>query len=336
MLIPNGASELRSGLTYGLTGDPGVGPTATDLPGRTQDVIVAALKARQVDPTKSAWPGVAAALYGGLRTGIPLPLAILEAALQHAMNDITLTFDHIGDALAAFLGQFGIKWTGIDDAQSSADYANAQLAVKGRLIVDLFDGAAGSPSANWDVFHTGGGGGFRVDGKGNLVYARSGGVAASERLRWNVANTTTDYQVISTVMPTRVQSSSLGADSFSYLCGRVNTTFDTFVFGREEAGGASVGCFNSGTATIFVTNPVTVGAGDSWDLYVGDVGGTDPYRFVLVRNGVPVVDYTDSGMVSQIGSGYRSVGMRVFVADRNGGTSQTSPGSYAMFSADDQ
>lgn len=338
MLIPNGASELRDGLTYGLTGDPDVGPTAPNLPSRTQDTIVAALKSTHFDPSSgtSAWPGVGAQLYAGLRRGIPLPLAILEAAIQNAMNDVTLTFDHIGDALAAFIAQFGTKWTGIDDAQAAAAYALAQLAVKGRPIVDLFDGAAGSPSANWDVFHTGGGGSFHIDGNGHLVYARSGGVAASERMRWNAADTATDYQVISTVMSTRVQSASAGADSFSYLCGRVNSAFDTFVVGRAESGGAAVGCFNSGTPTIFVSNPVTVGAGDSWDFYVGDPVAPDPYRFLLIRNGVPVVNYTDSAMVSQKGSGYRSVGIRVFVADRNLGTSQTSPGSFVVFSADDQ
>ncbi len=335
MLIPNGVSEIRDGVTYGLTGDPDAGPTPANLPARTQDAITAALKSSHFGGG-SAWPAVGEQLYAGLRRGIPLPLAIMEAILQQAFNDTVTTFDHIGDALAAFLAQFGIKWKNTDDAQDAASYALAQLAASTRPIVDLFDSpTSGLPSANWDVFHSGGGGHLYQNGKGRLDYAYAFGIAADERLLWNAADTASDLQVISTVMPRPVDSAFLGSNSSAALCGRVNSAFNTFVYGGIDSGGARIGCRVSGTTTPFASNPVTVGAGDAWDFYVGDTT-PDLYHFTLIRNGVIVVDYTDSAMVSQAGPGYRSVGLEVVVADRNFFTAQTSPGTFAVFSADDQ
>jgi hypothetical protein len=119
MLMPNGLSQLDGvDVTYGLTGDSSAGPTSPNLPGRSQDVIVAALKAKQVDPAQSAWPNVAAGLFDGLRTGIPLPVALLEKLLQTIFDTVTGDLNNMGEALTAALTAFGDKWLNLDNVRA--------------------------------------------------------------------------------------------------------------------------------------------------------------------------------------------------------------------------
>ena len=65
----------------------------------------------------------------------------------------------------------------IDAAQSSADYANAQLSISNRTIKDLFDGVAGTAlSSNWDTYTEGAGlGTIEQDGVGNADWVRQAG-----------------------------------------------------------------------------------------------------------------------------------------------------------------
>ncbi|AQT81957.1 hypothetical protein B1R94_25920 [Mycolicibacterium litorale] len=275
-------------------------------------------------------------LWEGLRRGISLPLAIIEQLFQNAAHDVTQFFENTEDALTATRDFFTGKWTAVDSAAAAAAYANAQRAAAGRAIVDLFDRPAGPPGANWDVHHFGGGGSARVDGSGHLAWSPFGGLYSLDWMRWLPADTITDYQVISTVMSLRPADPFLGAEAFSYLLGRVNPAIDTFVAGQIRCAGAGVVGYVSGTPTVLASNPVTVGNGDSWDFYVGDAITSDPYKFVLVRNGVPVVTANDTSMVTQYGPGYRSVGLGMQAADRTIFTGQTSPGAMVVFSADDQ
>lgn len=340
--MPNGATQLDGvDTTYGITGSTDYGPTAPGLPDRTQDAIVAALKANQADPAQSAWPTVSAALYSGLRTGIPLPLAIIEALLQQVFDDVTAPFASIGDALGAALTEFGQKWLGLQSAQDTANYAAAQLAVKNRLIVDLFDGAAGPlGTPNWAIASLGGSGYPEVDGVGNVGWHISGGATGKVGAVWAPAMTTTDYQVISAVMPQQVQDDLFGNSSYLHYLGRVKNTgtLNTWIDGRAGFDGAAIGCMVSGTPTIFGSNPVTTGGGDTWDFYIGDPTTSDPNTHVLIRNGVPVITVgpADGTTAASTGSGFRRVGFIMEAGDRGFGVTQTLPGSMAVFSADDQ
>jgi hypothetical protein len=251
-------------------------------------------------------------------TGVPGALTDLQAFFTDRWNDILALF-----GLAA-------------NAQESADYANAQLAAASRLIVDLFDAPYGALSASWDTDYVGAGGGaIYMDGTGFLRWLQFGGLPRLGLARYNATVTTTDRQVVSTVMPDPVDAPFGGGDSYLYLLGRVNntSTIGTAVYGRAESAGASLGCFVGGVETVFDSAPVSVARGDVWDLWVGSVA--DAREFTFIRNGVPVITWTDSAAVSSLGAGFRSVGLGMLAADRAFG-GQTLPGSMAVFSADDR
>ncbi|MCX2931416.1 hypothetical protein ORI20_14115 [Mycobacterium sp. CVI_P3] len=339
MGVPEGALSPADSLLFPVTNTGLVAHTTLD-----QATVEALLKQRWVLDNPSIQNPVEA-LYDGFRRGFSFAQNVFEQLLQNASDDVTQVFDNAADALTATRDFFSGKWTSVDSAAETAAYAAAQQRVEGRLIVDRFDEAAGAPSSSWDIRHIGGGGSARYDGAGHLVWSASGGVAASDRMRWADADTTTDYQVISTVMSLRPASPFAGGNSYVYLCGRVNTGFDTFCTGRISFGGAVLLGFISDTATILASNPVTVGNGDTWDFYPGDPIAPDPYKFVLVRNGVPVITIDDSNWdgaptplstVTQYGAGMRSVGLIMHAADRALNTAQTSPGALVVFSADDQ
>jgi hypothetical protein len=315
-----------------------------DLATQDQDAVVAAFKAKMLAPGGSVFTsdtGPLADVWAGLRRvpGVSIALSIIEAIVQQAFA-IGDEFNSVGAALEAAATQFGNKWTGIIDAKNAADYALAQLSVSNRPIYDLFDRPIAAPGANWDVFNNlGPGGGYpETDGNGNLSWHSVAGFTGKSAMRWNPARTTGDNQVISTVMPNRVQDTFAGQASFTTLCGRVNDsgTMDTYVGGQASAGGANIHCLVAGTRTDFGANPVSVADSDTWDFYVGYTGVDDDH-FVLVRNGIPVVDVdaTDGTTTAQKGTGYQSVGLVLEAGDRSFLSTQTLPGTFAVFSADD-
>lgn len=347
MGVPEGALSPADALLFPVANTGSYPDVVTGIPQRPsldQATVEALLKQRYVLDNPAIQDPVEA-LYSGLRRGFSFAQNLFEQLLQNAADDFTLAFDNTADALTATRDFFSGKWTVVDSAAETAAYAAAQLRVENRPIVDTFDAPAGVPGGNWDIRHTGGGGYARRDGMGHLVWSPSGGVAASDRMRWAAADTATDYQVISTVMSLRPASPFAGGNSYQYQCGRVNSGFDTFVANRISFGGCVLVGFISDSATVLASNPVTVGNGDTWDFYVGDPLTVDPYKFVVVRNGVAVLTIDDSNWdgapaalstVTNYGSGMRSVGLIMHAADRSFNTAQTSPGAQVVFSADDQ
>lgn len=231
-------------------------------------------------------------------------------------------------------GTFFQRWLDIRNAKAAADYANAQLAVRNRPIVDLFDGLAGNLSANWDKRTINiGGGGAQVDGSGSVSWDMFGGLDRGERYRWNLATTTGDDQVVSVVMPNTVQHNGiLGGNSHFRVLGRVvdSGTINTFVYGEISDDAAEIGCYVGDSQTVFDSVTFDPADGDSWDFYLS---GTD---FTWQRNNVTVLSVSSSdgtGSASS-GSGFRSVGFEMYAAGR-AILFQTLPGSMAVFSADD-
>jgi hypothetical protein len=320
-----------------------------DLSTQDQDTVVAAFKQKMLAPGSSVFTaptGPLADVWAGLRRtpGVSIALSIIEAIVQQAFA-IGDEFNNIGEALEAAATQFGEKWFGITSAQGSADYANAQLAVKNRPIVALFDEQAaflGPPM--WfpqDLNYASGDRGQpKTDGGGNCVFAAIGGARGDVFERYLPAQTATDRQVITAVMPSQVWESLFGGDSHMMLCGKVNDTgpLSDAVLGRIGYSGVGLSCLVGGVTTIFGTNPISTANGDTWDFYVGDAVTNDDDHYVIIRNGVPVLDMDASdgtGIITK-GPGFRSVGFIMDAADRGFGSAQTPPGSLAVFSADDQ
>lgn len=278
--------------------------------------------------------GLLGKLFAGLSTGKPFVVALIEAVLAATVEGLTTAAETVGDALDDLRAAFDGKWRDLTDTINAAAYANAQLAALTRPIVDLFDGAAGNLSANWDVeSFDAGGGQIQQDGLGNAWWDAFGGVNAGERARWNADQTATNSQLITIVMPTAVQQ-GIAANSHVRILGHVNDTgtIEDYVYAEIGYNSCEIGIVVSGSETVLSTATVTSGEGDVWEFVCGD---SWDYQFRLKQNGVTVITTTDSGTAHSLGSGYRSVGFEMFAASRIAFLTQTSPGKIAVFSADD-
>lgn len=278
--------------------------------------------------------GVLGGLFQGLAQGKPFIAALIEAVVHEAFEDITGAYEATEDAFASLGANFNGKWYDLISAADAAAYANAQLAVQNRAIVDLFDNALSDLSSypSWDVKALGVGGGKVIqDGNGNAAWSYFLG-DRGERYRWNAAQTATSDQVISTVASTRVQEALLGGQSHCRLLGRVVDTGDigTFAYAEWTDNGASVGYSIAGTKTELKSQSTATSNGDRWDFYLT---GDD---WQLRRNNTPLITVgaSDGTTGATSGAGYQSVGFEMFAAAR-ALINQTSPGKLAMFSADD-
>lgn len=278
--------------------------------------------------------GVMAGLFAGLQEGKPFIAALIEAVVHQVFDGVSEFFDNVDDAFGAMASNFSGKWRDILAAKDAADYANAQLAVSNRAIRDLFDDAAGNLSGDWDLDYydsVGGlaGGEIQQDGSGNAWWDGFGIAARGVRARFNATDTTTDDQVATLVMPLAVQAPPLlGQKSHMRILLRVNATLDDYVYFDWTNDDCSIGYAISGSETQFASTSTATQDGDVWDA---SAVGT---MLILKRNGLPVLDYDDVSAVAAMDSSHRSTGFGMYAASRGLG-GQTSPGTIAVFSADD-
>lgn len=279
--------------------------------------------------------GVLGGLFAGLQQGKPFIAALIEALIREAFPDYDEVVANVETAFIDFASLFNGKWRDIVAAKDAADYANAQLAIQNRPIKDLFDKAAGNlDSTLWDVDYfdsVGGlaGGEVQEDGRGNCWWDGFGISARTGRCRYKAADTATDDQIVTGVMPLRVQSPApLTGNSYMRFLLRVNAANTEYVYGEVTHNGVKLGYRKSGTSTQWASTLTAVQDGDVWDFHCRGS------YFVLERNGVAVIDFDDTSGVSQVGSGHRYVGFEMY-ANSRGLLGQTSPGTLAVFSADD-
>lgn len=298
--------------------------------------------------------GVLGGLFAGLSQGKPFIAALIEAVVHEVFDDITDFFSDVDDAFGALASNFSGKWRDIINAKDAADYANAQLAVSTRLIKDLFDGAAGGLNAAlWVIqyFDQGFAGGTPAqDGRGNCWWDGVGAVTRAALARYIDQTTDTDNQVITIVMPNRVQSPVWAPlinqyttpESWLRILGRMNTAQTSYMWAQIGHNSVALGCVTNNTETVFSSTGCATQDGDVWDFYIGSE--VNDYSLRLRRNGVDVLTYvddsspennTDGSHVSVKGEDYRSVGFFMYAAHRGIFLTQTSPGTIAVFSASD-
>lgn len=123
--------------------------------------------------------------------------------------------------------------------------------------------------------------------------------------------TTADYQVITATLG---PLNDLDGNP-TYITGRVNSARNTMVYANTNKNGGvptlSLGCRVSGTDTAFVSlvSVPSMAAGGTIKLILGDPSSSSPYAMQVLYNGSPVITYTDSSHVSQLGASYRYVGL---------------------------
>lgn len=233
---------------------------------------------------------------------------------------------------------FSGKWRDIFNAKNAADYANAQLAVSTRPIKDLFDAASGNLSSDWDIDYYDSvfglaGGLVQEDGEGSAWWDGFGIIDKGVVCRFNALDTTTDLQIVTIVMPLCVQDPPLlGSKSHMRMYARMNSTADDYLYAEITNDSVALGYAISGSETEFANTSTATADGDVWDFVVGTLSNN--YYFRVKRNGVVVLDYDDTTPVSEMDGSHRSVGFGMYSASR-GLLGQTSPGTIAVFSADD-
>lgn len=104
MTTPSGESGFNTSGTWGVSPDPTAGDTVAGLNQRTQDATEAALKNQYRPGGPSVFAGTGAGPLGGvwdgLRTGISLPVSILEALINQLFGT-HIEFDDMGSLLSA-------------------------------------------------------------------------------------------------------------------------------------------------------------------------------------------------------------------------------------------
>jgi len=223
-------------------------------------------------------------------------------------------------------------------AQSSADYANAQITgliptdVSGGVSVNsTFDGPAGTSigaSFTQEYIDGPGSGTWGLDGSGNTKWNKSGG-SWRVCIARHVTPTATEFQRVRIVLASKPESPNFGGTPRNYLCGRINSAATTFVYASVSYNNLQIGCYNSGTDTVLKTVSHTPNVGDVYDLYIGT--DVDDYEFIVKRNGTEVTRHTDSGHVSQKDSSHLGVGLGCVATDKNVFTGQAIPGAVTAW-----
>lgn len=122
--------------------------------------------------------------------------------------------------------------------------------------------------------------------------------------------TATDYQVITATLGPLNDIASGNVATF--LIGRVNSARDTYVYATFLGASVSFGFVVSGTPTSVAVAAVSgIATGGTLKMILGDPSSSSPYAMQVTYNGTPVITYTDSAHVSQLGASYRYVGLRM-------------------------
>lgn len=229
------------------------------------------------------------------------------------------------------------------DAQSTANYANVQLAllasgtlaanVSGGVSVDdQFNGSSANDfGGSWSRTSDGAGGGYYgPNGSGKAVWKKSGGLGRRHIDRYTTP-LSTDYQIVAVVFSSPPPHRAAPTGARNYLCSRMNSAGTTFVYAAIGEGVVEVGKCVAGTWTDWDSASVTVKAGDQWSLIVGTTA--DDRQVIVRQNGVTRLDYTDSG--HSYGASYRYAGMGAgaasyFLVD------QAIPGELDLWAAADR
>lgn len=258
-----------------------------------------------------------------------------SALLADAQANLNLLLTAPAQFLQGLSGQFGITPTQNAYAAASAAQSAqaAQLTAQQSAFNAVFNVSpvsAGNVSATVD-FST-------MADAANLSGVMSPGTGplgiTSGAVQWQGSGTgtylevfptqtATDYQVITATLGSLNNVS--GGWNSTTVVGRSNSARNTYVavdvFYASSQPVIQLSAWVSGTQTVFVQlypGPM-VAVGGTIKLILGDPGSSSPYAMQVLYNGTPIITYTDSAHVSQIGASYHYVGLRQVILSGYGG-----------------
>ena len=237
------------------------------------------------------------------------------------------------------------------DAQASANYANGRLTILAGInlaagvpggVVVSSDFSGASASSLGSVFSRvsvgSGGGGFGPNGQGHATWKKSGGLPRANYDR-NELHLATDYQASQIVVSKRPEVGgnnpnwdAPGGTPYNLMLLRANEAQDSAVYARVGRQRVHVGYIVGGSWTNLRSELSTTADGDNWTFLVGT--DEEDRRFILKRNGVPVIDVVDDDAGSQLGEDYRFAGIGAECAA--GFFVQVAPGEIDAWAAADR
>lgn len=230
-------------------------------------------------------------------------------------------------------------------AQTTATNANTALAQllaensgsanSGNHFIDNFNRAnAGNLGGNW-LQNLNGSGEYGISSNICTWQTGSNTNGTSSNIFTN-GQTLTDYQIISLVISTPNNNPFFGNAPYFSFIGRSNSTGTTNVELQLAGGGLASLTLNNWVGGVVTqldtqTNITSANSGDLFQFVCGTIGGVRVYQ--LLRNGAVIYNYTDSGNVTNVGSGFRYAG---FVGHAVGGaTVQSLPASFTTWTLAD-
>lgn len=257
-----------------------------------------------------------AAVWNALWSTILKPLGWIPTVAQDIIDRIINAFRNLGvlvdsnlpgaDILDAVFGIFNVGLTA-NTRTSAAEARIRALESAANSIIEDFSGAsASSLGARWTQAYSGGGAGsLGLDGQGNAVWKQSGFGSQTCIARFNAGTPTTDSQIVQWVLASSPQSYVFD-DAYTYIGARGDTAGTTYV--RVRSGYDSIRLQAVVGGTITDIGPAWSGsprAGDAFEWQLGEAAGTNLRHHVVKRNGVTILDFTET--TSVVGASYRSL-----------------------------
>lgn len=246
--------------------------------------------------------------------------------LADAATNLNLLFASAPQYLQGLGGVFGQSAT--NDAYAAAAAAQAAQAAEQARITSAFNAVfnvspatAGNVSVTTDFSGMANASNMSgVMSPGNTTIGITSGAAALQGPPYSTTfpgdaevfptQTVSDYQVITATL------GSLNDLGTTFVIGRCNSARNSYVAVEISASLTSpptrirLTTFVSGTRTILASTDVaTPSLGASLRLILGDPSSSSPYAMQVLLQGTPIITYTDSSHVSQLGASYRYVGL---------------------------
>jgi hypothetical protein len=237
--------------------------------------------------------------------------------IESAFEGLPFIGDYIKPIFDVINGLLGIG----NNAQGSANTANSQVtaiwatlngsnATGGVTVVEDFNGAqSSSPPSSFETVYFGpGAGNDGIDGQGNLSWNENGAAWRGVLEKHNTP-LGTDFGTVAIVWNQAMEFANPTPPVIK-LQGRMNSAKDTWVevsITRNFDGPFTLvaGCSVAGTYTQIGTpvTGITLNDGDTLEFRFGT--SVHNRQLLFLRNGLTVLDKTDTGNVSALGASYR-------------------------------
>jgi hypothetical protein len=257
----------------------------------------------------------------------PIVQGIIDAGVNAIETGIEGAITH--NPLSAFFTSISGHKQATVAAQASGDFANARNVIQDAKLAaqevindggtaasfgDEFTGGALSDlGSSWSIRTVkASSGNIERSAAGNCIWDPDGGVQGLQFARYAATPTVTDTQSVFFTVENGVKVGSLNTGSIA-LRGRCNVDDNACIAAIIDHNSAIIGYYlpDVDGNPVFTAISSDVGMTDSpgatWELRIG-VSGT-PRRYVLLLDGLIIIDATEVGTASQLGADYRYTGL---------------------------